>query len=348
MASTPSRPKAPRRLRRPSTLVLYWEDGKLVCENYLTHEKAQVSPEVVALLDRYTSPRNFERETVDDLYPILSLAQLGFLTDRKTAEERKLDRWWWGQTARQFLFSTKDAHNAAPKSRRVKHIGWLHRTAPTPPLFKTYPSRSAVALEKPAIDSAVSNAISRLQNCRSYRLGPISRADLAEMLYLAWGARGLNQTRYWGPLVDKTSYSGGNRHPVEVYPVIVSVKGLTPGVYHYNVRDHKIELLKVGNFARTVRRIGNEQEWIRGASVYFLMTAVFKRTMWKYRHDYSLRTIFCDVGHLSQTLYLAAQDRGLGACTTYALNHTLAEQLLNIDGIDESFLSLSMVGHPSH
>jgi hypothetical protein len=48
------------------------------------------------------------------------------------------------------------------------------------------------------------------------------------------------------------------------------------------------------------------------------MTAVRARIMFKYRHEYVSRTVFCDVGHLSRSLYVSANALHLGACTTYA------------------------------
>lgn len=172
----------------------------------------------------------------------------------------------------------------------------------------------------------------------------MSLGELSEILWLAWGRRGVLETPVWGKLLDRTSFSGGNRHPVEAYVAAEAVTGVSPGLYHYNVRDHALELLRRGRFEKLMRRVGNSQEWIRGACAYFLMTAVLARTMWKYRHDYALRSVFCDVGHLSQNLYLAARGLGLGACTTYALDHSLAERLLRVDPVREPFLALSMVG----
>lgn len=369
--------------RRSSSLVLYWESGSLVCEDYVTHERASVTPEVVQLLDQLGAPKagpsspgdgNAAPGKKEALAALASLRRLGFVQGNKSAPpkiagqsrravlhevaghfakrnvklaktERRLGSWWWGAPARHFFFSTKDAHRPTTTDERLAHIRKLRRTAPAPSIYKTYRGAAMVHLEKlKRFSSPVAEALSAVQNTRSYRPGPIPLAALNEILRLTWGARGTLRTKSWGALLDKTSYSGGNRHPVEVYPVVVSVEGLKPGLYHYNVRDHGLELLKRGHFARLARRIGNEQEWIRDASVYFLMTAVLKRTMWKYRHDYSLRTVFCDVGHLSQNVYLVAQSLGLGACTTYALNHSLAERFIGLDGVDESFLCLSMVG----
>lgn len=63
-------------------------------------------------------------------------------------------------------------------------------------------------------------------------------------MYLACGEHGKINAEPWGELLVKTYYSAGNRHPIEVYPVVAAVKGVEPGLYHYNVKDHSLELLK--------------------------------------------------------------------------------------------------------
>lgn len=338
----------PRRFRRASSLILYWAEEGLVCEDYLTRRRAAVTPEVAALLDWFGASRrldSFPGGSKKYRAALASLRALGFLRERPSAAEKALGSGWhWGAAARHFLFSTKDAHRPAPLSARLAYARALRRAGGPPPRYKNYPGARRFPLPGVRPLPAAAEALAQLRNTRSFRLRPMPLAHLGEILRLAWGRRGELQTPVWGPLVDKTSYSAGNRHPVEVYPVVAAVEGLKSGVYHYNVRGHCLELLKAGSFARELRRIGNEQPWIKNASVYFLMTAVLKRTMWKYRNDYALRTVFCDVGHLSQSLYLAAQSLGWGACTTYALDHSRAERLLGVDGTAEPFLALSMAG----
>jgi SagB-type dehydrogenase family enzyme len=78
-----------------------------------------------------------------------------------------------------------------------------------------------------------------------------------------------------------------------------------------------------------------------------LLTAVFERTSFKYRHDYYLRAVFADAGHVSQSAYLAAAGLGLGACATYTLRHDLGENFLGVDGVGESLIALIVIGRPS-
>ncbi|MBI4349182.1 MAG: SagB family peptide dehydrogenase [Elusimicrobia bacterium] len=333
----------PRRYSRASSLVLYWEGRGLVCEDYLTHRKARITAEVASLLDWFGTPRLVSESPK----AANELVKLGFIRPTPSRQERTLDSWWWGAAARHFLFSTKDAHRPAPLKARLKYARGLRAAGPPPPLYKEYPRSRRVRLPRVTWSSAATRAIAGVRDVRGYKRSPMPLAAFSELLALTWGRRGTLKTETWGELLDKTSYSAGNRHPVEVYVVVASVEGLRPGVYHYDVRRHGLERLKSGDFAGLMRRIGNGQAWIRGASAYFLMTAVLERTMWKYRHDYALRTVFCDVGHLSQNLYVAAQGLGWGACTTYALNHSLAEGLLGLDGAREPFLALSMVGRPA-
>jgi SagB-type dehydrogenase family enzyme len=344
----------PEKLRRSSTLSLYWEREELVCEDYLTHKRAALSPDLVDLLERFskaTDPdrviRGMEENPAQVRQAIRQLRALGFLKNGEDPREKRLARWHWGHAAKQFLLGTKDAHQFLPRSQRLAYAKGLLKQSPQPALYKSYPKRPQIRLEKPVdYSSASNNTLARVRNTRDFNGRPITQRDLNEILMLTWGEHGKLQAEPWGPLLEKTSYSGGNRHPIDVYLVVVAVEGLKAGLYHYNVKNHALELVKEGDFSATARRIGNRQEWIKGAAVYFLMTAVFARTMFKYRHEYVSRTIFCDVGHLSQSMYLAATGLGLGACTTYALNHSLAERFLGLDGVDESFLSLSMVGVP--
>lgn len=341
-------------LRRSATLALHWEDGRLVCEDYLLRRRVELSSAMVELLDRFSEPadpahvaRSMGPDAGEAKQAIGRLKASGLLKNGKSPEERRLERWHWGHAARQFALGTKDAHRFIPRERRMAHARGLMRRSHQPALYKSYRGRQRVLLKRPEqYASSANEALAGVRNTRDFAGKPISRKALSEILMLAWGEHGKIHPKPWGTLLEKTSYSGGNRHPVEVYPVVVSVDGLKPGLYHYDVRRHGLELLKAGNFGTVANRIGNRQEWIKGAAVYFLMTGLWARTMFKYRHDYVMRAVFFDVGHLSQSMYVSATGLGLGACTTYALNHTLAERFIGIDGVDESFLALSMVGVP--
>jgi len=74
------------------------------------------------------------------------------------------------------------------------------------------------------------------------------------------------------------------------------------------------------------------------------MTAVFARTMWKYPKSRAYRVVLLDAGHLCQTFCLVATWLGLAPFCTAALQDTLIEKDLGIDGIRESVLYVAGVG----
>jgi len=79
----------------------------------------------------------------------------------------------------------------------------------------------------------------------------------------------------------------------------------------------------------------------------FLMTAIFRRTMWKYNYARAYRVVLLDAGHLCQTFCLVATWLGLAPFCTAALKDTLIEKELGIDGIRESVLYVAGVGVPA-
>jgi putative peptide maturation dehydrogenase len=174
--------------------------------------------------------------------------------------------------------------------------------------------------------------------------------ELALVLYEVWGCHGT------APILDdifcikRTSPSGGGLHPIEVYPLVTGVEGLDPGLYHYSVRDHSLELIE---------RLGEEeaialaadfvcgQNYLGSAHVSLLMTARFPRNYWKYpRQQKAYTVVLMDAAHLSQTLYLVAADLGLGAFVTVAVNSLDIEERLGLDGVTEGVVAVAGCGRP--
>jgi putative peptide maturation dehydrogenase len=179
---------------------------------------------------------------------------------------------------------------------------------------------------------------------------PMSADELSTILYYTFGAQG------WTPLVPgliglrKTSPSGGSLHPIEVYPLVLNVREIATGLYHYNVERHGLELFK--RLDRTQAETLAEsvtlgQSYFRSAHVLFILTARWYRNFWKYRKaQKSYRVIHVDAGHLSQTLYLLCQELGLGAFYTGAINDVNIEELLEVDPLQEGVIGVSGCGRP--
>ncbi len=80
------------------------------------------------------------------------------------------------------------------------------------------------------------------------------------------------------------------------------------------------------------------------AAVVFVWTAVVERTKWKYR-ERGYRYLYLDAGHIGQNLYLAAASLRLGCCTIGAFYDDEVNQLIGVDGKEETAIYLGAVGH---
>jgi SagB-type dehydrogenase family enzyme len=81
------------------------------------------------------------------------------------------------------------------------------------------------------------------------------------------------------------------------------------------------------------------------APCVFIWTAVFQRSKWKYMQR-AYRYIYLDVGHIAQNLALASVALGLGSCQIGALYDEEVNDLVGVDGREESAVYMSAVGKP--
>jgi putative peptide maturation dehydrogenase len=87
------------------------------------------------------------------------------------------------------------------------------------------------------------------------------------------------------------------------------------------------------------------QHWFANAHALVLLAPRFDRTFWKYRqHAKGYRVVALEAGHLSQTLYLAATEAGLGAFITGAINEVLLERAFGLDPVSSGALAVCGFG----
>ena len=163
------------------------------------------------------------------------------------------------------------------------------------------------------------------------------------MSFLLWASTGVQRSEHGYDF--RTAPSAGALYPIETYIIINKGEGLEKGLYHYNIQSHALERLKVGDFGEEAAHAALEQEVCMEAPVVFIWTAIFERSKWKYRQR-AYRYIYLDAGHIAQNLALSATSIGLGSCQIGAFFDEEINKIVGVEGIEESAIYLSAVGHP--
>ncbi len=351
--------KASLKMRRSPHLVMYFQQGRLVFENYITRRRFESTSSACMLLSYFNTWKTpsqvvrpltgYTRKSV--LETIQRLLDHGLLiregSDEDTLERKFRKDWLWPLASRYYHFTTKiDESYATPDQIRQYYEKNL-KGRRQPPIYKSYRGRPRVRLfAGSGVEAPLFSTLKHRKSVREFSGKPISFRQLSRIIYYTWGKISHYKTREFGLLLHKTSPSAGARHPVETYAVVNNVEGIGPGLYHYSVRNHSLELLKAGDFRERCVEYSAGQTWTRNASALFIMTAVVARTSWKYRVPRAYRAFLLDVGHLSQSFLLVSTALGLGAFCIGIICDTLIEKELNIDGVTETPLFAVGVGQP--
>lgn len=347
------------RLRRAHAVLLHWRGDEFVFTNYRTAVSVVGRPATARLLDLFGSWLSPDQAaaalpefSARQVCAAVRRLQRSTLLVAEGSAEARLDqqlhqRWSPWLPFGAFHFATKDVRFADPATLRALVVRPADMDSPQPPLTKSY--RRAPRVPLPAPQPAVSEFPTVLlarQTHREFSRVPVDLHALSSLLYYSFAVMGSISTIRFGPLIHKTSPSGGARHPVEAYVVAVKVDGLAPGIYHYDTRRHRLNEIHRGNMRRRSIAYCVGQEHVKGASALVVMTAVIPREMWKYRTARAYRVVLLDAGHVCQTLCLTATWLGLGAFTTAALKDSLIERDLGIDGVSEVALYVAGLGLP--
>jgi putative peptide maturation dehydrogenase len=238
-----------------------------------------------------------------------------------------------------------EERTAVPEAEQLDVVEqFLEQYGPPPPAFHRRTNDSALELPLVRPEAALYGTLDERRTTRIFTGEPLSSDDLAVILYYVFGCHGYTAMSDEVIALRKTSPSGGALHPIECYPLLASVDGIDPGLYHYDVERHALEplaRLEPAAAAELALQFAAGQFYFRDAPALFVLTARFDRVFWKYRnHERAFAVVLMDAAHLSQTFYLVCAERGLGAFVTAAVNSANADERLGVDGFTEGSLLL--------
>ena len=210
-----------------------------------------------------------------------------------------------------------------------------------PRLYKHYLDSRRVELPFP-VETVTLSFNEAVRKRRSVRRFPVKSLSLKQLSYLLWISTGVQRVE--NGYAFRNAPSAGALYPVETYLFAKNVDSLKVGLYHYNVESHFLEELKVGDLSFSLSRAGLGQELFANASVVFIWSGFFARSKWKYGQR-AYRYVYLDCGHIAQNLALGACSIGLASCQVGAFYDDEVNEIVGLDGEEESVIYLSLVGH---
>ncbi len=296
-------------------------------------------------------------DAVADAATVQSLIQLGLVFARDQpmdaaarADQALRSTYWHPLAAVMHAFSRWDGVDAVGNMRasHTETAVQMRQTLGAPPATTVARcQQGAIALPRAEPD-AFDQLLARRTTCRNFDVSrPLPLPLLARMLQRVFGSTGEHRVGEDLVFLKKNVPSGGGLHPVEAYLIVQHVEGLPAGLYHYRGDTHQLEPIATERCVdhAFVMDVVGQQHWFADAHVLVMLAPRFDRTFWKYRqHAKSYRVIALEAGHLSQTLYLAATDAGLGAFITAAINEKAIERAFALDPITEGVLAVCGFG----
>lgn len=300
-------------------------------------------------------------EDPDSQALVLSLLELELLVAEETSpiepesghalQAGPADGHWWPLAAihhRHSRWQGVDSVTDMERSQLVTAHDLRQRLGSPPPAVSdqgSLPGQIGLP-EVPA--SALESLGRRRVTCRNFDPGrSVSMAQLAAALQQTFRAHAQLEPAPGLVFLKKNVPSAGGLHPMEACLLVQRVEGLAPGLYRYHPLRHALTPVvpECELDADTARRFLAGQHWFADAAVLVVFVCRFERSLWKYRnHRKVYRAMMLDAGHLSQALYMAATECGLGAFVTSAINEVDIEKALALDPLKEGPLAICGMG----
>ena len=221
----------------------------------------------------------------------------------------------------------------------VRMMRYILPSKPPPPVPKSYPA--AKRIELPSVKGPGESLYKSISRRRSVRNYSNEELTLVELSQLCWAASGVSG-RIGGYRL-RTAPSAGALYPLELYLMVNRVNSVPRGIYHYHPHDHVLEEVRLGDFSGSLTRAALGQDMTGGSAVTFIISSIFSRITSKYDVR-GYRYAYIEAGHVSQNIYLTATALGLGSVAIGAFFDEKVNDILEIDGIEESSLYLHPVG----
>ena len=330
-----------RRYRRSPYLVMTWSGDDTVLLHSDTLRRYRLSPKLIPVLSRLhewtaASDPALAGSAVGGA-ELEQLHRMGILQAEEEADDEQHFAWDPLELAVHRLTAEggrrPDLLAAGPPPR---HAERLHGCAST-----VLPEAASV------LAGSLGEMLRRRRSVRRYADRPLELAELSMLLHHAARIERLTPSAQFGDRALRPFPTGGARSELEIYVLGGGVAGLRAGAHYYDAGAHRLVEVRPADDhqAGIVRAVhaATGGQLNRDPAVILLVTAVFERVMWKYRH-LGLSLVYKDVGGLFQTLYLVATALGLAPCAIGGGDEAANSRWLGLNPLCESQVGCFLIG----
>lgn len=248
------------------------------------------------------------------------------MTTRKTLHGRRL-RWIFHESSKNFALEEAKRPDQPDSWSEIQ--------------YKQYETGTSVQFSADVeLDDDLRETLSNRRSPGVYALEqtPVSTADVSLFVGEAAGIthRGETKDDHY-----RAYPSGGAKYPLEVYVAVLNGADLEEGIYHYNVKNDRLDLLRTEDVVAELDFFYKEIREHVSAVVF--VTARLERTTQKYG-ERGYRYAHVEAGHLMQNVCLLAERRDL-ACHPYGgFIEDRADAYLRLQSDPETTLYIGFVG----
>jgi len=241
------------------------------------------------------------------------------------------------------IIRTRSSVKGFYKANEAQYSDWVQVLTAEAPLHLDAPMVSLPPADTGLLDLPLHQVIARRRSERSYGARPLSKIELGTLLTLANGVREVLRPSAATVAYRRYVPSSGNLGSVEIYPVVLRVEGIDPGIYHFDTIGHHLAQVSPGYFESWLREAVLFQPELAKAALVLVLTSAFGRLKAKYGpRGYKLGVL--DAGHVSQNVYLIATALGLNVCSTAGFIDERLDAALSLDGLDTAASLVMAIG----
>lgn len=172
---------------------------------------------------------------------------------------------------------------------------------------------------------------------------PLTRKTIASLCFVANGITQTVGTDRGETVQFRAASCTGRLYHIDLYLAVGSDCDLPAGLYHFDPRQMRLDVLREGDVRHEVARAAGNEDRTDDAPLVVIATSQWWRNAWKYT-ERAYRHAFWDTGTIIANLLAAAQAFANRAAVVTAFDDDTITSLLGIDPENEAPVALIPIG----